>query len=262
MGDGEDGGGGARRLLGRQDLHVHTTMSDGDLSLDEVVAAAAALGVKVGIADHVSFRNPRLFVSDRDRLHSYLRALDAAPVLRSGELCWCDAFGAGLPAEVLDRFDYLIGSNHGFALPDGDSVSPWSTTLPPAWADRPDEVMEIMVHNLCDMVAGMPVAIAAHSTLLPAVLLRLEPDVHAWWTAEREDRFIEAAVRNAVAFEISNRYQLPHHRFLVKAREAAARFSLGSDGHQRDQVGRLDWAVAAAEAAGIGDDDLFVVDNR
>lgn len=246
------------RLLGRHDLHVHTTMSDGDVDLREVVEIADRLGVTVGIADHVSTRNSALFVSSPERLERYLQALEAAPVFRSAELCWCDPFGAGLGAEIVDRFDYLVGSNHGFALPDGSLGSPWWRSLPPAWADKPQDLVEIVVRNLCDLVASMPIAIVAHSTLLPPALLRLDPEVQVWWTDEREDRFIEATLKAGVAIEISNRYRLPHDRFLRKARQAGARFTLGSDGHQRDQVARLDWAVDAALRAEIPDEQLFI----
>jgi histidinol phosphatase-like PHP family hydrolase len=232
-------------------------MSDGDLPLGEVVAIAAELNVQIGIADHVSARNLQ-FVANLDRLDRYLAAIEAAPVLRSAELCWCDPFGASLTAPVLARFDYLVGSNHGFALPDGSLGSPWWRRLPAAWRDRPQQLMEILVHNLCDLVATMPIDIVAHPTLIPPALLTVESDIHAWWTSEREARFIEAAVRNDVALEISNRYQLPHARFLQNAREAGAKFSLGSDGHRRRQVAQLGWAVDAAVAAGIGDADLFV----
>ncbi|HYJ79810.1 MAG TPA: hypothetical protein VEW03_09430, partial [Longimicrobiaceae bacterium] len=55
-------------LLGRQDLHCHTTMSDGDLPLERVVEVAAALGVQVGIADHVSTRNPVAFLASEERV--------------------------------------------------------------------------------------------------------------------------------------------------------------------------------------------------
>jgi histidinol phosphatase-like PHP family hydrolase len=237
-------------------------MSDGDLSLEEVVAVAVQRGVTVGIADHVSSRNTRQFVSTDERLTAYLEALESVPVFRSAEFCWCDPFAADFAADVLGRFDYIIGSNHGFALPDGTFASPWWQSLPPTWTGRADEVMEIMVHNLCDMVMTMPIQIAAHSTLLPAALLKLEPDLHAWWTEEREDRFIEAAVAGGVAIEISNRYRLPHHRLLIKAREAGARFSLGSDGHHLHQIARLEWAVEAARAAGIGDRHLFEAGRR
>src|SRR5690606_11397446 len=107
-------------------------MSDGDLPIEEVVAIAAGLGVRIGIADHVSGRNPRQFVSDETKLDHYLAVLDDFDVLRSAELCWLDPFGEWLPATVRERFDYMIGSNHGFALPDGTLASPWWRALPPA----------------------------------------------------------------------------------------------------------------------------------
>ncbi|MDQ3389451.1 MAG: PHP domain-containing protein [Gemmatimonadota bacterium] len=253
---------GGTEGLGSQDLHVHTDMSDGDLPLERVIQLAAERGVMIGIADHVSSRNATRFVSTGERLRQYLAVLEDPPVFRAGEFCWCDPFGIDLPAEVAASFDYRIGSNHGFALPDGSMASPWWTTLPEPWAKRPQELMEILTRNLCDMVRSMPIQIAAHSTLLPPALLRLEEDVHAWWTEEREDRYVEALRESGVALEISNRYRLPHDRLLRKAREAGARFALGSDGHTEAQVGRLDWAVETARRAGISAGDLFVAERK
>lgn len=244
--------------LGRFDLHAHTTMSDGDEPLAEVVRIAAERGVTIGIADHVSTRNVRLFIATVESMRGYLDALSEVPVLRSAEFCWCDPLYNELPPELTDRLDYTIGSNHGFALPDGSMGSPWWKRLPREWAGREDELMEIMVQNLCDLVVAMPVQIVAHPTLMPPALLQMEPDVTAWWTEDREDRFIEAAVEAGIAIEISNRYRLPHDRMLRKAKQAGAIFSLGSDGHNADQIARLDWAVAAAERAGIDGADLFV----
>ena len=57
--------------LGSQDLHVHTTMSDGEVPLEEVVRLARLRGVRVGIADHVSTRNPERFVATDEQLRRY-----------------------------------------------------------------------------------------------------------------------------------------------------------------------------------------------
>lgn len=237
-------------------------MSDGDLALAEIIRIAAESGMKIGIADHVSARFPDHFVSNAERLESYLAALDAGPLLRSAELCWCDPFSESVAHELHEKLDYLIGSNHGFALPDGSMGSPWWKELPPTWRDRPQELMELLVRNLCDLVSKMPIDIVAHSTFIPEALFAIDPEVENWWTGEREDRFIEAAVSAGVAIEISNRYRLPHARFLKKAREAGAKFTLGSDAHHRDQVGRLEWSVDAATAAGISEADLFTPEAR
>jgi histidinol phosphatase-like PHP family hydrolase len=112
------------------------------------------------------------------------------------------------------------------------------------------------------MVRTMPIEIAAHSTLIPPALRALEPDVHAWWTEEREDRYVEALAESGVALEISNRYRLPHDRLLAKALEAGVRFSLGSDGHSEKQVAALDWAAETARRVGVTDRELFVPERR
>jgi histidinol phosphatase-like PHP family hydrolase len=255
-------GNGNGSLIGRQDLHCHTDMSDGHLSLERVVEVARSRGVQVGIADHVSSRNPDFMVASLDEVERYLDALEGADVFRSGEFCWCDTLWRDLPDAVMDRFDYRIGSNHGFWLPDGSTASPWWETLPEPWSREPQRLMEIMAANLCDMVRTMPIQIAAHSTFMPAAFTALEPDVHAWWTEEREDRYVDALREGGVALEISNRYRLPHDRLLRKAKDAGVRFSLGSDGHAEKQVAALGWAAETARRIGITDAEMFVPEPR
>lgn len=130
------GNGGPDGVLGRQDLHAHTTMSDGSLTLERVVEVARERGVQIGIADHVSTRNVDMFVADEAEVRRYLDALEGAPVFRSGEFCWCDDLWRTLPDEVMERFDYRIGSNHGFWLPDGTLGSPWWQAVPEPWRGR------------------------------------------------------------------------------------------------------------------------------
>jgi histidinol phosphatase-like PHP family hydrolase len=249
-------------LIGTQDLHSHTTFSDGDLPLERVVELARERGVQIGIADHISRRNTERFVATEAALRRYQDALEDVPVFRSGEFCWCDDFIQELPQELLDRFDYRIGSNHGFPLPGGGMGSPWWQTLPEPWNRQPQELMDVMVSELCRMVRTMPIHIAAHSTLTPPALYDIEPDVGAWWTDEREDRYVEALAESGVALEISNRYRLPHDRLLRKAAQAGVRFSLGSDGHTEAQLARLEWAADAARRAGFGEAQLFVAERR
>jgi histidinol phosphatase-like PHP family hydrolase len=255
-------GGTEDSLLGRQDLHVHTTMSDGHVPLEELVEIGRQRGVQIGVADHVSRRNTQRFVSTEMKVRRYLDALEKHDVFVSGEFCWCDNYYAELPPEVMARFDYLVGSNHGFELPGGGMGSPWWEELPPDWKHRPQELMDVMVDELCRMVRTMPIQIAAHSTLTPPALYDLEDDVEAWWTPEREDRWVEALAGSGVALEISNRYRLPHDRLLRKALQAGVRFSLGSDGHGAHQVARLEWAAETARRVGVTDAHLFVPERR
>lgn len=248
--------------LGAQDLHSHSNLSDGDLPVWRVAELAAERGVQIGIADHVSTRNTERFVADEMRVQHYLSVLEGFPVFRSCEFCWQDDLWKTLPPAIMDRFDYRIGSNHGFRLPDGVVGSPWWRSLPAPWDSEPEQVMDAIVDNLCELVRAMPIQIVAHSTLLPPALLRIEDDLDSWWTPEREDRFVEAVVESGVAMEISNRYRLPHDRLLAKALQAGARFSLGSDGHSQQQIACLEWAVETARRVGITERELFVAEAK
>lgn len=253
---------GSHLPLGGFDLHAHTTMSDGDLSLEEVAALASDLGITIGVSDHVSSRNSRRFVSGPDKLDSYLAALAQAPVLRSAELCWQDPFSHSVADRLSQALDYLIGSNHGFELDGGIRVTPWTETLPAELVGHEETIMDAVVENLCRLVHTLPIDIAAHSTLLPAALTALDPDPERWWTEPREDRFIDAIVESGTAVEISNRYRLPHDRFLRKARQAGALFTLGSDGHHRHQVGQLGWALETAHRTGMDERVIFLPERQ
>lgn len=239
------------------DLHLHTTFSDGDLAPADVLALAQARAVfHIGIADHVSRNSPK-FLRTADAVAHYLAALEPLPVWRGAEFCWLDELWRTLPAVLLDRLDYRIGSNHAILLPDGALVTPWSTELPPGWEGRAQELMDRWVDELCRLVRTMPIDILGHGTTLPPALLAREPEIDAWWTEEREDRLLDALAERGVALEISNRYRVPHRRLLVKAKQRSVRFSLGSDGHRPDQIACLDWARAEAAAAGLDENDLF-----
>ena len=89
----------------------------------------------------------------------------------------------------MDRFDYRVGSNHGFNLPGGGmGVALVARRCRRSGPGRPQALMDVMVDEMCRMVRAMPIHIAAHSTLTPPALYALEDDVDAWWTEPREDR--------------------------------------------------------------------------
>jgi len=239
------------------DLHLHTTFSDGVLPPEEVVALAHRRGIRaLGLSDHVSGTNPK-FLGTPEAVERYLAALDPLPVWRGAEFCWLDDRWRTLPATLLDRFDYRIGSNHAIFLPDGAVLTPWSTRLPPGWEGRPHEAMEHWVDELCRLVRTMPIHIVGHGTAIPPALQVVDPEPEAWWTEAREDRLLDALAERGVALEISNRYRVPHLRLLRKAKARGVRLSLGSDAHRPDQIACLEWAMAQAEAAGLGESDFF-----
>ena len=233
------------------DLHAHTTMSDGALSPEEVVATAAARGVRPSVADHLS-RDVTSAVKSVDGVRSYLDELDRHAVLRGGEFCWHDALWRELPRDLVARFTHRVGSLHAVHLPDRSRVHMFQRRFPEGLSL--DGYMDAHVKNLERMAGEMPIDVFAHPTLLPLPLRPLP--LESLWTEEREARAVEALFRAGIAFEISNRYR-PHERFVARAIARGVRISLGSDGHTVEQVADLAWPLALARRLGVQDEELY-----
>jgi histidinol phosphatase-like PHP family hydrolase len=233
------------------DLHAHTTMSDGALSPEELVATAAARGVRPSVADHLS-RDVTSAVKTVDGVRTYLDELDRLDVLRGGEFCWHDSLWRELPPALVSRFTHRVGSLHAVFLPDGTRVHMFQRRFPDGLSI--DDYMDAHVQNLERMAREMPVDVLAHPTLLP-LPLRTRP-LESLWTEPRETRAVEALFSAGIAFEISNRYR-PHERFVRRAAERGVRLSLGSDGHVEAQVGDVAWPLAVARSLGVPDAELY-----
>jgi histidinol phosphatase-like PHP family hydrolase len=233
------------------DCHAHTTMSDGALTPAELVATAAARGVRPSIADHLS-RDVSAGIGSVEGVRDYLDELDRHPVLRGGEFCWHDALWRELPGDLVARFTHRVGSLHAIFLPSGERVHMFQRRFPAALS--PDDYMDAHVACFERMCAEMPVDVFAHPTLLPLSLRKLP--LESLWTEPREARAVAALRGAGIAFEISNRYR-PHERFVRRAVDAGVRISLGSDGHTRDQVADLAWPLALARSLGVRDEELY-----
>lgn len=232
------------------DCHAHTTHSDGALSVAEVQALVTRLDVRPSISDHIS-RDVAGAVDDIDKVRAYLDDLDKHDVARGGEFCWHDDLWREIPADVAARFTHWIGSLHGVFIPGGTVVHAFRK-MPEGLTAQ--DYMRAHVDNLERFALEMPVDILAHPTLLPIQLRRLPSE--ELWTEDLEERLVRALLAAGIAFEISNRYR-PHDSIVKRAIDAGVRISLGSDGHSREQVGRVAGPLALAQHFGVKDADLF-----
>ncbi|MEP7065773.1 MAG: hypothetical protein ABI889_07055 [Gemmatimonadota bacterium] len=234
------------------DCHAHTTFSDGALSIDELIAAVHARGVRPGIADHLS-TDVSLAVKTIEGVREYLDALAPFDVARGGEFCWHDPLWRELPDDLSSRFTHKLGSLHAAHVPgSGRPLSMFHRTMPEELA--PAAYMMHHLENLERLAAEMPVDILSHPTLVPLPLRNLPVD--ELWTEELEERLVDALFGAEIAFEISNRYR-PHERLVKRAHDRGVRLSLGSDGHTREQVGDLVFPLAMAQRVGAEESTLF-----
>jgi histidinol phosphatase-like PHP family hydrolase len=232
------------------DCHAHTTFSDGQLSVEEVIALAAGRNVRPSISDHISSYMESA-IRTVDEVRAYLDVLAKHDVLRSGEFCWHDTLWRELPDDLIPRFTHRLGSLHAIWLPNGELVYAFARRFPDI---TPDEYMEAHVANLERFASEMPVDVLSHPTLVPMSLRRLP--LEELWTEAREERAVRALASAGIAFEISNRYR-PHERFVRRAWSSGVRISLGSDGHTQAQVADIAHPLAMARAIGVPDDALY-----
>jgi histidinol phosphatase-like PHP family hydrolase len=235
------------------DCHAHTTMSDGELTIPELIAVVRARGVRPSISDHIS-TDVSSAVKTVEGVRDYLDALELYDdVARGGEFCWHDSLWRELPDALTARFTHRIGSLHAVHLPGVERpLSMFHRTLPDGLS--PVAYMAYHLDELERFAAEMPVDILAHPTLLPLPMRTLPVD--ELWTDALEERLVDALWRAGIAFEISARYR-PHERLVRRAHDRGVRLSLGSDGHTAAQAGDLSFPLAMARLVGAKESALF-----
>lgn len=217
------------------DLHVHTTWSDGTLALEEVVAWAQQLGVRaVGISDHSgSLRIANGLRPDevREQWAAMERLQAEYPdvlILRGTE---CDILRDGTldhPAELLQEFDYVIGSLHSqLKLPE---------------AEQTERVLRALD---CEhlTILGHP------TTRVPSYRAPANLDL---------PRIFEKAAERGVAMEVNGnpgRIDLDA-RLARQALAAGCKLALASDGHSAREMLALATAAGIALEAGATEADI------
>ena len=233
------------------DCHAHTTMSDGALRVDELVARARERGVRPSVADHIS-RDVSGSIKTVEGVEAYLDTLGEHPVLRGGEFCWHDALWREIPASLASRFTHRIGSLHAVRLAEGTLVHAFGRRMPDGLS--PGAYMDVHLDAIEQFAREMPVDILAHPTLVPVSLRGIAGE--ELWSEAHEERLVEALFVAGIAFEVSNRYKA-HERIVRRAIDRGVRLSLGSDGHTAEQVANIAWPLALTRRLGVPDTELY-----
>ena len=137
---------------------------------------------------------------------------------------------------------------------DGQRVKLWE----PGVEERVDMAdkqnwMDRYVEWHLAIISKQPIDILANTSWLPAPL---SGDYEVYWTPQRVQRVVEAAVKYGVALEISASYRLPKLSFLRVAKAGGVKFSFGSNGRYPN-MGKLDYSLAMATELGLKPGDLF-----
>ena len=94
------------------------------------------------------------------------------------------------------------------------------------WIDDEEQFMDYLVNTLVKILETEPIDVYVNSTFLPE---QMAGRYSTFWTNERMDKVIKAAMDNNIAIEINNRYKLPSADFIKKAKASGVRFTIGTN---------------------------------
>ncbi|MET9338113.1 DNA polymerase/3'-5' exonuclease PolX [Nonomuraea sp. NPDC003804] len=220
-------------LLG--DLHTHTDLTDGIASLEEMVAAAHALGYAYyAVTDHApDLAMQRMTLDKAIEQRGALRKLqDAYPgmrLLHGTELNIAPDGSVDWPGEVLSQFDVCVASVHSHFT----------------------QSREEMTRRFIAACENPHVDVIGHPTTRK--IGKRQP-VDADWEA-----VFRAAARTGTAMEIDSfpdRSDLPAD--LVRlAKHHGVKFSIDSDSHAIPHLGNQRFGVGIAQRAWLTPDDVI-----
>lgn len=230
----------------RQDMHVHSTFSDGRDSIEANVARAEELALtQLGCVDHVR--------ADTDWLPGYVAAVRRVARTTEVALTCCveaklmDTTGAlDLPAD-LDGVEVIFAADHQVPLGDGPN-HPREVRERLARGDlHAEEVLEAIVTSTARALdRPEPVVIAHFLSILPKIGLD-EADV-----PEDLLRGLAAETRRTgQTIEISERWRCPGARALRPFADAGVPIVISTDSHRADTIGRYEYCTEVVAELGL-----------
>ena len=240
------------------DFHTHTLYSHGKGTVEENLLAGKARGLEtVAITDHGPGSTPWVRTSVRrmrrmiDEVRFYnqrpegihaLAGVEANVVSMRGEI--------DVPPELVDELDLLLVGFHTevIARTLSDQWKIFGRTLLAKYSRAVAERARADVTQaLVEIVYRHPVDIITH----PGLKVPID-------TAE----LARACARRNTAMEINAGHGFMTRAYAEVAAREGASFTIDSDAHRPGDVGRLDRAVAVAQAAGLQPEQIWNARER
>lgn len=231
------------------DYHVHLEQ---DLTIEKAIVSFKEKNMKFGIVVHPGPRYSAM-VND-DLLLEYIRLYEPYDVLiglQPVDPGWYKQFSP----EALRKIHYILMD----AMEIPDSKGGYERLWHPQFTLHNESTfMDRYLDFYVEVLENEKINILANPTYLPAVLAQ---QYDTLWTEIRMDTVIRYAIKNQVALEINSRYQYPKASFIKRAKEAGAKFTFGSNGHNHQQVQNYDYCLQMVSECGLTKKDLYIIDK-
>ncbi|MCK4258215.1 MAG: PHP domain-containing protein [Halanaerobiales bacterium] len=245
------------------DFHIHTRFSDGEGTIKEVLSMAEKCGLRaIAITDHFDPHDELQLKQGIIELKKHIQN-----IREQAALCKVKVFAGietsvpiNINEEIDEMLDFIIRSVHSF--PSGIDFSDFSLYDSGLWNIFKDEVLKLIQTPYTDIAGHImgyfPWPAEWVKGLSFAERRELERKVRErFFDEEWQEQVIQQAIENNVAIEIHNPTSAPDIEFVKKAISRGVRFSLGSDTHLLDWVGKIDYGRGIFLKLGLTENNLF-----
>lgn len=246
---------GSDLVIQRFDLHTHTYYSDGEGSVQDSVDKAVELGLSLlAITDH--FDEPLPHRITKDQLEELIQIVKGntypIPVLLGVET----GIEGTIPPEWKEHVDLIIRSVHYLRRPVKAS-SPYD---PLYWEEYKNEVLQLLQRpgDVAGHIEGyLPLPLGDLKTTFDERRAMEREIAEKYFDKEWQEAVAKLASKNNIAIEIHSFTKTPRIDFIRLCQEHGCLFSVGSDAHPTENIGKIDWAFEIIEELNIPQNQLL-----
>jgi hypothetical protein len=228
------------------DLHIHLK---GRLTIDDAVEKSKAENIDYGIAVNCGIGFP---VHNDNQIDSVVALFRNYPqfylAMQAEGREWVDIFSR----KSMAKFDYVFTDAMTFTDEKGRRNRIWLKDE--TFIDDEEHFMDYLVKTIVGILNTEPIDIYVNSTYLPE---QLADRYDKFWTPERMDMVIKAAVANNIAIEINNRFRIPSVDFIKRAKEAGVKFTVGTNNADENFSG-ADYALKIIKECNLTENNFFL----
>jgi DNA polymerase (family X) len=220
----------------RGDFHLHTTWSDGQNSIREMIEAARRRGYQyIAITDHTQSttiangNTPDELLEELAEIDAAARNYDDIRVFKGAEVDILSDGSLDMPFEVLDQLDWIVVSIHA------------------GFQQSKEQITERVIRA---METGYPNVFAHPTGRILGERAGYEIDL---------EQVIAAAKKHNVRLELNaSPYRLDLNSYWLRvARQAGVGFVISSDSHQTRGFEAMRYGIATARRAWLTKDDVL-----
>ena len=236
----------AKKINLREDLHIHSTFSDGADSIEDNIRMAISRGLThICCVDHV--RQDTNWVPNYvDQIHQFRRKYgDQIKISIGIEAKFINAAGELDLPDSLEGVEYIFAADHQF--PYGIDI--YTPRQIKELLDEGLEQQEVLFRHLIRATIGAmwkyseqaTVVIAHLFSILPKVGL-MEQDIHI----ELKAALARAAIETGSLIEISERWQCPQLESAHFLWEMGVEMPVSTDSHKKETIGEYQFVRTIA----------------